>query len=125
MEPLRRFASAPGGSRAERLLLAHLAYWRAGTGAGRDEAAELAERALSRGLLGDTSAASPAFAYAVFVLIAADRFARADEFLVEALDDARRRASTAAFVVASSLRSLSPTGRARSRPPRPRPARRS
>ena len=107
MEPLRRFEDAPGAVPAERVLLANLAYWDAISGGPCDRAAALAGRALAGGMLRDTSAASPSFIYATFVLIAADAYEAADAFLDDALDDAQRRASPPAFMAASSLRSLS------------------
>ena len=107
MEPLRRHEAAGGALPAERVLLANLAYWEAMRGGHCERAADLAGRALAGGLLHDTSAASPSFIYAIFVLVAADRFAAADGFLADALADAQRRASPPAFMAASSLRSLS------------------
>jgi DNA-binding CsgD family transcriptional regulator len=107
MEPLTRFADAHGDTAPERLLLANLSHWLAASGGSAERCADLAARGLAGGrLLAETRAESPAFYHAVFVLIAADRFAEAGEVLDAALDDARRQGSLIAFATASTIRSL-------------------
>ena len=107
MEPLTRFADAPGDTAPERLLLANLSHWLAASGGSAERCADLAARGLAGGrLLAETRAESPAFYHAVFVLIAADRFGEAGEVLDAALDDARRQGSLIAFATASTIRSL-------------------
>jgi DNA-binding CsgD family transcriptional regulator len=107
MGPLTRFAHARGETAPQRLLLANLSHWLAASGGSAEWSADLAARALAGGrLLAETRAESPAFYHAVFVLIAADRFAEAGEVLDAALDDARRQGSLIAFATASTMRSL-------------------
>ena len=109
MRALERTAAAQGPTTAaRRRLLANLAQWSAMTGAPADRAAALASAALGRGALLQTAGpAAPAVHSAVFVLIAADRFADADAELDRALVESRQRGSPVGFMLASMMRSLS------------------
>jgi DNA-binding CsgD family transcriptional regulator len=88
-------------------VLANLAQWKAMTEGHAAPAAELAARALvGTALLDEAGPSGPALAFAVLVLISADRFAEADRALDAALE-VSRRGSLSGFVVTSMMRSLS------------------
>jgi DNA-binding CsgD family transcriptional regulator len=107
MQRLLRAAETSGTSAPERLLLANLAHWLAASGSSGQRCAELAARALGDGrLMTETRAESPSFYHAVFVLIAAERFAEARDCLDGGLEEARRGGSIVAFAVVSTMRSL-------------------
>ncbi|HZE06391.1 MAG TPA: AAA family ATPase, partial [Solirubrobacteraceae bacterium] len=94
-----------GGTPAERALLANLAMEHMLWGACAAEAAELAARSLTGGLLAEQTSGSPAFYDAPYVLIVTGRLDLAAHVCEEALADARARGSQFGFGLVSCFRS--------------------
>jgi class 3 adenylate cyclase/DNA-binding CsgD family transcriptional regulator len=102
LERLR--AAAPRLTAGQEVVLANLAAEAARAGRAKDEAVDLAERALAGGKL-MREHFDPAFLFAVGALTAADRLDDAFRLHGEAMEDARERGFVIQFCVASSFRS--------------------
>ncbi len=95
-----------GKTPGERLLLAIRAHETGRAGSPAPEAVELAERALAGGkLLTDQTPDSAPFYFALYVLMAADCLELAEQYLEQALADARARGSLLGFAIVSCYRS--------------------
>jgi DNA-binding CsgD family transcriptional regulator len=96
-----------GETPAERLLLANLAGHLATSGAGCEAAVDAASRALGGGaLVAEETADAPSIYHALFALLAADRFDKAEEVLALAIEDAQRRGSLFGFAMASNFQTM-------------------
>lgn len=104
LAPLRSRADLPtlGG----RMVSAELAIQALYEGAPADEAAQLAERSLEGGASGvfESPLGAAQYYQAVFVLLSAERFARASDLLVAALEEGRTRGSAMTIAVAAHWR---------------------
>lgn len=90
------------------VLKALVSQRRAVSGATAEEAAELAEQSLAHGrLLEEESVECPAFQFAVWVLLQADRYHVAQAALDQALGDARASGASWGLVLVRSLQAIS------------------
>jgi len=94
-----------GETPAERLILASLGTQRLLEGRPAREAATLAERAWTGGLLAEQTSASPMLYDAVYVPIIAEQFGLAERICDETLADARARGSPLGIAITSCFRS--------------------
>ena len=108
MPGLEARTGAAVDSPVARRTMANVAQWIAMSGGSAARVTALARRALDGGhLLRDAGPRSPAFLYAVALLVQADAFAEADVHLDRALALAREQGSAIGYVTTSMLRSFS------------------
>jgi DNA-binding CsgD family transcriptional regulator len=99
-------AELPGDTLGERMLLGTLAHERLMQGARAAEVADLAGRAIEKGLLDDLTGDSGIVMDAGFALCCAGDLERADAFWTDVVDEIRKRGSVIGFARSSCMHSL-------------------